>query len=168
MSLVPFGAALLRDHEEYSTLVSGSLKMAADPIDAAKDSDQMQIYYAKAMEKFLIDQQHRPPRSCPTSHPNPNLNVFGAGMPDTDMESAGSHESRGNTFDPDDLNINGLRRPQLATTEAITGEGFAVQRICMSAIAELKEFSGRDHDDDRARSWVRKVRSAFLRDQAPD
>ena len=73
-------------------------------------------------------------------------------MPDTEMESAGSLDSRGNTFDPDGLDIEGLRRPQLATTEAITGENFAAQRICMSAIAELKEFTGRDHDDDRARS----------------
>uniref|UniRef100_A0AAV1TT05 Uncharacterized protein n=1 Tax=Peronospora matthiolae TaxID=2874970 RepID=A0AAV1TT05_9STRA len=89
-------------------------------------------------------------------------------MPDTDMKSADSHGSRGNTFDPDDLDIDGVRRPHLATTEAIVGEGFAAQRICMSAITHLKEFSGRDHDDDRARSWVRKVKSAFLRKQAPD
>ena len=84
------------------------------------------------------------------------------------MESADSHDSRGNVFDPDDLNFDGLRQPHLATTKAITEEGFAAQRIRMSAIAELKEFSGRDHDDDRARRWVRKARSAFLRDQAPD
>ncbi|EGZ13344.1 hypothetical protein PHYSODRAFT_364933, partial [Phytophthora sojae] len=32
----------------------------------------------------------------------------------------------------------------------------------------LKEFSGKDGDEDRARSWVSKVRSAFVRDQAPD
>ena len=38
----------------------------------------------------------------------------------------------------------------------------------MSAIADLKEFSGRDKDEDRARSWVSKVKLVFLRDQAPD
>ena len=37
----------------------------------------------------------------------------------------------------------------------------------MSAIADLKEFSGRDKDEDRARSWVSKVKSVFLRDQDP-
>uniref|UniRef100_A0AAV1TX84 Uncharacterized protein n=1 Tax=Peronospora matthiolae TaxID=2874970 RepID=A0AAV1TX84_9STRA len=48
----------------------------------------MQIYFAKAMEKFMRDQQRRPPHSEPTSHPNSNRKVFGVGMPDTDMESA--------------------------------------------------------------------------------
>ena len=74
MLLGPSGAALLRDHEKYSTPAIGSFLMAADPVDAAKYSNQMQIYFAKAMEKFLNDQQRRPPRSGPTSHPNPNLN----------------------------------------------------------------------------------------------
>ena len=38
----------------------------------------------------------------------------------------------------------------------------------MSAIADLKEFIGKDRDEDRARNWISKVKSAFLRDQAPD
>uniref|UniRef100_A0AAV1UBB9 Retrotransposon gag domain-containing protein n=1 Tax=Peronospora matthiolae TaxID=2874970 RepID=A0AAV1UBB9_9STRA len=84
------------------------------------------------------------------------------------MESADSHGSHGDAFEPYDLDIDGVRRPHLATTEAIMGEGFAMQRIRMSAIADLKEFSGRNHNDDRARSWLRKVTSAFLRDQTPD
>ena len=33
---------------------------------------------------------------------------------------------------------------------------------------ELKEFAGKDNDEDRARGWISKVKSAFLRDQAPD
>uniref|UniRef100_A0AAV1UTR4 Uncharacterized protein n=1 Tax=Peronospora matthiolae TaxID=2874970 RepID=A0AAV1UTR4_9STRA len=120
------------------------------------------------MEKFMRDLQRRPPRSEPTSRPNPNHKVFGVGMPEADMESNDSHGSRGNTFDPDDLDIDGVRWPHLATTEAIMGEEFAAQRIRMPAFAELKDLSGRDHDDNRARSWVQKVKSAFLRDQAPD
>uniref|UniRef100_A0AAV1TX16 Uncharacterized protein n=1 Tax=Peronospora matthiolae TaxID=2874970 RepID=A0AAV1TX16_9STRA len=59
-------------------------------------------------------------------------------MPDTYMESADSHGSHGNAFDPDDLDIDGVHRPHLATTEAIMGEVFAAQRIRMSAIADLK------------------------------
>ena len=35
-------------------------------------------------------------------------------------------------------------------------------------IGELKKFNGRDRDEDRARSWISKVKSAFLRDQIPD
>jgi hypothetical protein len=38
----------------------------------------------------------------------------------------------------------------------------------VSAISELKEFSGKDRDEDRARSWLNKAKSAFVRDQAPD
>ncbi|ETI30399.1 hypothetical protein F442_22594, partial [Phytophthora nicotianae P10297] len=33
---------------------------------------------------------------------------------------------------------------------------------------EPKEFSGKDEDEDRARAWIGKVKSAFVRDQAPD
>ena len=38
----------------------------------------------------------------------------------------------------------------------------------MSAIADMKIFNGKDRDEDRARSWISKVKSAYLRDQAPD
>ncbi|OWY91590.1 hypothetical protein PHMEG_00039762 [Phytophthora megakarya] len=41
-------------------------------------------------------------------------------------------------------------------------------RIRVSAISELKEYSGKDQDEDRARSWLGKVKSAFVRDQAPN
>ncbi|ETI30507.1 hypothetical protein F443_22370 [Phytophthora nicotianae P1569] len=35
-------------------------------------------------------------------------------------------------------------------------------------MSELKEFSGKDDDENRARAWIGKVKSAFVRDQAPD
>ena len=124
--------------------------------------------FAKAMEKFLNDQQRRPPRSGPTGHPNPKSNVFGVGIPYTDMESADSHDSRSNTFDPDNLDIDGFRRPQFVYDKSHYGRGFCCTAIRMSAIADLKEFSGRDHDDNRARSWMQKVRSDLLREQAPN
>ena len=88
-------------------------------------------------------------------------------MPDTDMESADSHHSRAHAYDPDDLDLDDLRRPQVATTEATTGGGFATQRLRMSAIADLKEFSGRDHDDPRQELGT-QGQDSFLRDQAPD
>ena len=79
------------------------------------------------------------------------------------MESVGSHHTRSNHYDMEDL-----RRPLVANAEISPSGGIAPQRIRMSAIADLKEFTGRDTDEDRARSWVSKVKSAFLRDQAPD
>uniref|UniRef100_A0AAV1T9I1 Uncharacterized protein n=1 Tax=Peronospora matthiolae TaxID=2874970 RepID=A0AAV1T9I1_9STRA len=147
MSLGPSGAALSREHHEYPTPTTGPIRITTEPVDATGDPDQMLKYFAKAMEKFMRDQQGRPPHSEPTSRPNHNHKLFGVGMPDTDMESADSHGSHGNTFDPDDLDIDGFRRPHLATTKVIMEEGFAAQRIRMSAIADLKEFSGRDYDD---------------------
>uniref|UniRef100_M4B7T3 Uncharacterized protein n=1 Tax=Hyaloperonospora arabidopsidis (strain Emoy2) TaxID=559515 RepID=M4B7T3_HYAAE len=40
-----------------------------------------------------------------------------------------------------------------------------LKRIHVSAMKELKEFSGKDRGEDQARSWISKVKSAFLRDQ---
>uniref|UniRef100_A0AAV1TUZ2 Retrotransposon gag domain-containing protein n=1 Tax=Peronospora matthiolae TaxID=2874970 RepID=A0AAV1TUZ2_9STRA len=56
----------------------------------------------------------------------------------------------------------------VATTETLQDGGSIHQRIQMSAMTELKEFSGKHRDEDRARSWISNVKSAFLRDQAPD
>uniref|UniRef100_A0AAV1UWB4 Retrotransposon gag domain-containing protein n=1 Tax=Peronospora matthiolae TaxID=2874970 RepID=A0AAV1UWB4_9STRA len=38
----------------------------------------------------------------------------------------------------------------------------------MSAITEMKEFSGREKKEERARNWISKVKSALLRDQVPE
>ncbi|OWZ06016.1 LOW QUALITY PROTEIN: hypothetical protein PHMEG_00021792 [Phytophthora megakarya] len=43
-----------------------------------------------------------------------------------------------------------------------------IQRVRISAISDLKEFTGKDQDEDRARAWTIKVKSAFMRDQALD
>ncbi|OWY98079.1 LOW QUALITY PROTEIN: hypothetical protein PHMEG_00031248 [Phytophthora megakarya] len=43
-----------------------------------------------------------------------------------------------------------------------------IQRVRISAISDLKEFTGKDQDEDRARTWISKVKSAFMRDQASD
>ncbi|CAI5746607.1 unnamed protein product [Peronospora destructor] len=82
--------------------------------------------------------------------------------------TGGSHHSRPSEYDPDDLQIDEPRRPAVATTEAVTGSGMTTQRIRVSAISDLKEFAGKEHDEDRAINWMSKVKSAFLRDQAPD
>ena len=46
--------------------------------------------------------------------------------------------------------------------------GSLTKEIRMSAMAEMKEFAGREKNEERARNWISKVKSAFLRDQAPD
>ncbi|OWY97090.1 hypothetical protein PHMEG_00032468 [Phytophthora megakarya] len=40
--------------------------------------------------------------------------------------------------------------------------------VRISAISDLKEFTGKDMDEDRARAWIGKVKSAFQRDQATE
>ena len=53
MSLGPFGAALLRDYHGNTTPTT--MAVGATTTKATDESDQMQIYFAKAMEKFLHD-----------------------------------------------------------------------------------------------------------------
>ena len=48
------------------------------------------------------------------------------------------------------------------------GGGLSATRIWMSVIADMKDFNGKDRDDDWTRSWISKVKYAFPRDQAPD
>ncbi|CAI5711481.1 unnamed protein product [Peronospora effusa] len=82
-------------------------------------------------------------------------------MTDVDMEFVGSCE-----FDPDNVDLRG---PQSMMANAALGNipnMFA--HIKLSATSDLKEFHGRDQDEDRARSWVSTVKTAFIRDQAPD
>ena len=88
------------------------------------------------------------------------------------MESVRSSISRSDVFDPDDSDPDdsgqeGRRHAMVATTETLQNGDGIPQRIRVSAMNELKEFSGKDRDEDRARSWISKVKSAFFRDQAP-
>ena len=73
-------------------------------------------------------------------------------IPDVEMESVGSHHTRSNHYDMEDLGPEDLRRPLVANAEIAPSSGIAPQRIRMSAIADLQEFTGRDTDEDRARS----------------
>ncbi|KAG3099254.1 hypothetical protein PI125_g15072 [Phytophthora idaei] len=89
------------------------------------------------------------------------------GTQDVEMESAGSpdhHPSLGK-YDADDLDLIAPRRTAIAT--ASRAKSTIAPRIQVSAML-VKGFSGNDDDDDRARSWLSKVKSAFVRDQAPD
>ena len=56
----------------------------------------------------------------------------------------------------------------MAPEEVSANLGTFRQRIRFSVIGDLNEINGRDRDEDRARSWISKVKSAFLRGQIPD
>ncbi|GMF51959.1 unnamed protein product [Phytophthora fragariaefolia] len=83
-------------------------------------------------------------------------------------ESVGSAHSHLSEYDPDDLNVDVPACAAVAAADSSGAGTVSATRIRISAISDLKEFSGKDHDEDRARSWFSKVKSAFVRDQAPD
>ncbi|OWZ03808.1 hypothetical protein PHMEG_00024396 [Phytophthora megakarya] len=53
-------------------------------------------------------------------------------------------------------------------TMDLAGSSTMIQRVRISAISDLKVFTGKDQDENRARAWISKVKSAFMRDQASD
>ncbi|ETP12969.1 hypothetical protein F441_11752 [Phytophthora nicotianae CJ01A1] len=81
------------------------------------------------------------------------------------MESVGSDHGE---YDPDDLDLPASRQATVATAATATGLPANSPRIRVSVVSELKEFSGKDDDEGRARAWIGKLKSAFVRDQAPD
>ena len=89
-------------------------------------------------------------------------------MPDIDMESFGSRLSRSHDHDYKHRDQGNKRLPPVATAGASDGGGFSNQRIRMSTMAELKEFTGREKNEERSRNGISKVKLVFLRDQAPE
>ncbi|KAI9987385.1 hypothetical protein PInf_023402 [Phytophthora infestans] len=72
------------------------------------------------------------------------------------MESVEGNNSH-DEFDSDDLNGSSPRQA-VATAAAGTDGSSMIQR----------EFTGKNQDEDRARTWISKVKSALMRDQASD
>ena len=56
----------------------------------------------------------------------------------------------------------------MAATSVTNGANSVIQRNRASALSELNEFSETDREVDKAQTWIGKVKSAFIRDQAPD
>ncbi|GMF26742.1 unnamed protein product [Phytophthora fragariaefolia] len=126
-------------------------------------TDRMQTFFNAAMGWFLREQQ-----TAGQSPLVPNPSKIHDAQ-DMDMESAGSHHGSPNEFGPDELSIDTPRCAALASAKASPGSAASAPSIPwvrMSAISELKEFSDKGNDEDRARGWVAKVKSAFIRDQA--
>ncbi|EGZ16540.1 hypothetical protein PHYSODRAFT_330603 [Phytophthora sojae] len=123
--------------------------------------EKLDSFFHAAMERFRKEQQL----------PGTARKLQPTGDQDVDMESVGSpiRHSASWEFDPDDLDLGRPARAVIATTASTSAGGTgAAPRIRVSAMSELKEFSGKDGDEDRSRSWVKKVRSAFVCNQAPD
>ncbi|EGZ06231.1 hypothetical protein PHYSODRAFT_531968, partial [Phytophthora sojae] len=90
---------------------------------------------------------------------------------DVAMESVSSRSSTRSITrcdadeDPDDLfDLDiGVPRTAAAVSTATAG-GVALARVRLSASSELKEFSGRDASEEKARLWLNRLKSAARRD----
>ncbi|KAI9985864.1 hypothetical protein PInf_024644 [Phytophthora infestans] len=80
------------------------------------------------------------------------------------VEGDNSHDE----FDPDDLDGPSPSSAVVATAAAGAGGSSMIRRVRISAISDLKEFTGKDRDEDRARTWISKVKSALISNQASD
>nr|KAE8918901.1 hypothetical protein PF009_g30786 [Phytophthora fragariae] len=174
MSLGPSGAAMLEARVKEARPErpkSRSRKQKLTAIDRTanatrteESTDKLESYFQAAMTRFLMEQQQASTRrTTPVETPN-------VGSQDVEMESTGSHDPTSShwEYDPDDVDLSLSARAVVATAVAGPANSSMIQRVRISAISDLKEFTGRDQDEDRARSWISKVKSAFLRDQATD
>ena len=125
------------------------------------DPNQMQSFLNAEMKRLLGEQKiaYQEGSRQPRSH----LAPVASNIPDIEMELVGSRHSQTDEYDEYDLWAAEPRRPQVATAESNANMGTVIQRLPASAISELMEFSRKDKDEDRARSWICKVKSAFLR-----
>ncbi|KAE9275578.1 hypothetical protein PF001_g26516 [Phytophthora fragariae] len=132
------------------------------PLADPPSTSSLETYFQAAMSRFLNERPEIGASRPAVSRPDP-------GEQDIDMESAGSQDHPEHwEYDPDDIDMKNARRTA-TTAAAIAPIGSpAVQRVKISAISDLKEFTGKDHDEERARGWISKVKSAFTRDQATD
>ncbi|POM61158.1 hypothetical protein PHPALM_29870 [Phytophthora palmivora] len=150
MALGPSGAAMLRQRGGHET------KRVTDVIAPNMTQGlnaKLESYFQAAMSRFLKEQQG----------PSNPVILAPAEDRDVDMESVGSldrHPSP-HEYDPDDRDLDPPRRATVASAPATTtGRSTSVPRIRVSAMYELKEFAGREGDEDRARAWLSKVKSS--------
>ncbi|KAG2762728.1 hypothetical protein Pcac1_g25493 [Phytophthora cactorum] len=156
------------ERRDYVTSrISKGLQIEADKttdeFHRVQPTGRLEPYFETAMDRFLRERQAAPVVSR-SSQPNH------AGTQDVDMKSVGSptHAEDAGEYDPDDLDFPTANRAAIAITAGGSGPSYVIQRVRISAMSDLKEFTGRDRMMSGARSWLSKVKSAFLRDQASD
>ncbi|OWZ07782.1 LOW QUALITY PROTEIN: hypothetical protein PHMEG_00019785 [Phytophthora megakarya] len=119
-------------------------------------------FFNAAMDRYLAEEReaNKDPASTRPQH---------QGSQDVEMESIRSsdHGSRWE-YDPDDVDFPTSAQATVATATAGSTGSTMIQRVRISAISDLKEFAGKDQDEDRARAWMCKVKSAFMGNQASD
>ncbi|EGZ13103.1 hypothetical protein PHYSODRAFT_334907 [Phytophthora sojae] len=173
MSLGPSGSAMLDARsrsQRQERMRSGPRKQkpkSTDRTTSATGSDEsngrLESYFQAAMTRFLKEEQ----ATVVTPTPVVDDNV---GSRDVETESAGSPDQDLSQweYDPDDIDLPSSAPAAVATAASGSTGSSLIQHVRISAMSDLKEFSGKDQDEDRARSWISKVKSTFLLDQATD
>ncbi|OWY93275.1 hypothetical protein PHMEG_00037391, partial [Phytophthora megakarya] len=120
------------------------------------------------MDRYLVEE--REPNKDPASHKDPaSTRPHHQGSQDVEMESIRSSDHGSHwEYDPDDVDWSTSVQTTVATAATGATGSTMIQRVRISAISDLKEFTGKDQDEDRARVWISKVKSALMRDQASD
>ncbi|POM81056.1 Hypothetical protein PHPALM_1028, partial [Phytophthora palmivora] len=158
MTLGPSGAAMLRQRGDHET------KRVTDviaPNMTQGSNAKLESYFQAAMSRFLKEQQGAINPVISAQAEDRDVDMGSVGLPN---QHPSPHE-----YDPDYLDLDPPRRATVASASATTtGRSTSVPRIRVSAMFELMEFAGREGDEVRARAWLSNVKSAFMRDQAPD
>ncbi|GMF41738.1 unnamed protein product [Phytophthora fragariaefolia] len=131
------------------------------PIVAPGDQTAASSPYVSATEEVESSDSEEPPRMT--------LGPAGAAM----LQKRAKETAGRTAIHPRDTleaMVNSKRHPpeKLESIFKQPWKAINTPLIRVSAMSELKEFAGKDGDEDRAWSWLGKVKSAFIRDQAPD
>ncbi|POM76003.1 LOW QUALITY PROTEIN: Hypothetical protein PHPALM_6807 [Phytophthora palmivora] len=172
MSLGPSGTSMLEARSKIQRRNqprsgrSRTIPVSEDQITAATTSDAssgtLQKYFKAAMSRFLAEQRGR-------IMDQGAVKVQDPGSQGVDMESVRSeHSTTRWENDPDEIDFPAAARATVATATTGSAGSTMIQRVRISPISDLKEFTGKDQDEDGARAWIGKVKSAFMRDQASD
>ncbi|POM60947.1 hypothetical protein PHPALM_30120, partial [Phytophthora palmivora] len=152
MSLGPSGSSMLearskiqRRNQPISDR-SRTIPASEDQITAATTSDAS----SGTLQKFLAEQRG-------SIIDQGAAKVQDPGSQDVDMESVRSeHSTTQWEYDPDDIDFPTAARATVATATTGSAGSTMIQRVRISAISDLKEFMGKDQDEDRARAWIGK------------
>ncbi|OWY97793.1 hypothetical protein PHMEG_00031590, partial [Phytophthora megakarya] len=154
MSLVPSGALMLEARSKIRRLSparSSCRDNGSAPFDqatATESSDRsvgtLQKFFNAVMDRHLAEE-------CEANKDPVTTRPQHQGSQDVEMESIRSsdHGSRWE-YDPDDVDFPTSAQATVATAAAGSTGSTMIQRVRISAISDLKEFTGKDQDEDRS------------------
>ncbi|OWY93832.1 LOW QUALITY PROTEIN: hypothetical protein PHMEG_00036619 [Phytophthora megakarya] len=119
---------------------------------ATESSDRsvgtLQKFFNAAMDRYLAEERevNKDPASTRPQHQ-------GSQGVEIDSIRSSDHGSRWE-YDPDDVDVPISAQATVATAAAGSTGSTMIQRVRISAISDLKEFTGKDQDEARARAWI--------------